>query len=73
MILGTMMQNISKPSKFNDLEDILGFLDDLNSSKFERCIRASESEEDVKRKTVHGTESPSTTYFLKIAAAHETT
>ena len=26
MILGTMMQNISKPSKFDDLEDVLGFL-----------------------------------------------
>ena len=26
MSLGTMMQNISKPSKFDDLEDVLGFL-----------------------------------------------
>ena len=26
MSLGTMMQNISEPSKFDDLEDVLGFL-----------------------------------------------
>ena len=68
-----MMQNISKPSKFDGLKDILGFLKLPELFEFERCIRASESEEDVKRKTVHGTEGPSTTYFLKIAAAHETT